>query len=480
MGDSNGEWGELAANDAALASLWDDYSPLPEQGDCKPLDALCARKHITIESLIRQGARLKDDSVLAWAYDDGIKYRDLVTDRRWSTYGATFDRMRVIRHGTTPTDVVFVTEGETDGARINERYPVDVAIMPAGARYFPQSYADALADYEVVLLGLDNDEAGTAGTEKAMALLPQAMPFPPPGKAKDWCEAQDDEFPDLPTQVERPAESQAIVSAGPLLDLEVPETASWLEHDVLPVGGLAIIHGWAKSFKTFLALDLLGRLSTGRDWGGFEPCEEPAPTLVVQYEITWPYYRQRLSTLRADAKRHGRDDLFNANFMTYSPLARPRLRAGDTKAEALFRSQAVEAGAQVVLIDPIRRGTGAIDMNSEGEVRAMLDFCASLQDEGITVIATHHDNKTAARNRGGDPTDMTGSGAWAGDPDTIISIELPPGENHRTSVRRNMNFTLRNSPAIGGRAFEMTDDGIVYSLEPWGDQSDEDPTAPTI
>jgi RecA-family ATPase len=70
------------------------------------------------------------------------------------------------------------------------------------------------------------------------------------------------------------------------------------------------------------------------------------------------------------------------------------------------------------MIDPIRRGMGFASMNDENEVRKMLAFFERMNDEGITVVATHHNRK--ANSRGGEMDAMTGSGAFAGDADTVV------------------------------------------------------------
>lgn len=475
MGESNDTWGELAETNRELAAMWDGYKRLPEEGENVVLDAFCKRKNITIASLVRTGARLVDDTTLAFGFSGGIKYRELVTDKRWNSFGAEFDRLKLVRHGGTPTAVCLVAEGETDAARLALHYDADVAILPAGARRFIQSFADQLKDYEIVCVGLDNDEAGKHGTAKIMEFLPQAVPFHPP-EGNDWCELDTGRFPELPTEVERD-EPRIIVNARDLLELPEPSVVSYYENALLPVGGLMMLHGWAKSFKTFAGIDLIAMLAQSQPWAGFEPTEEPVKGLVIQYELPWPFYRQRVLQLQAAATD---PEAFGENFLSYSPLSRPKLMAGNTKSEDFVLKACVDAGVQVVLLDPVRRATGTIDMNAEAEVRKMLAFFERMNDYGITVIATHHDNKTAGRGGGGDPTDMTGSGAWAGDPDTIVSVELPPGENHRTSVKRNLNFTLRNAPAVPSRGFIMTDTGLEYVSEPWGDVADEDPTAPSI
>lgn len=476
---SNGDWGTLAEFDTELADVWDGFSSLPMPGTHNALDAFVERKRVSVQSLARLGARLSAPSVLAFAFPGGIKYRDITTGKRWSYHGSEWRAMKIVRADPAgPTDLVMIAEGETDAARLSECYGVDVAVLPAGAKYFPSAYAQQLDHYTRVLACLDNDEAGEAGWHKIKEHIPHAERFAPPECYVDWCDTPDAELPSVPEAptVER---LDVLVSAGQMLDLEVPEVASWFEHDLLPIGGLLMLHGWAKSFKTFLALDMLAALSQGQDWCCFEPIEEPCKVAVIQFELKWPYYRERVEYLR----KHAREpQLFDENFMTWTPLTRPQLRAGDSKTEDHVIKTLVDGGVQVVLLDPIRRATGDIDMNDEGEVRKMLAFFERLNDHGITVVATHHDNKTAARTGGGDPLGMTGSGAWSGDPDTIVSVSLPVGDQLHSSKRRNVNFTLRNSPSISPRSFEMQDDGhILYSPNAVGGREPEDsPDDPSI
>jgi len=463
MGDSNGEWGQLVEHDDDLAEVWDGWPRLPDTPDVCLAGFLQAKGHGLAE-LLRLGARYRD-GVLCYSYGTGLKYRDIATGRRWSYMGSEFSALKIVP-SPQPSGRVIVCEGESDAGRLLVLYPTcDVAVMGAGAKHFTQHMADQLEGYDQVLVGLDRDEAGDDGTRKILKLVPQALEFRP--DTGDWCEL-DGEAPELPEVVPYVA-PEIIVSLGDMLELEIPEIASWLEHDVLPIGGFLMLHGWAKSFKTFLGVDLMSALAQGREWCCLEPREEPCKVAVMQYELKWAYYRQRMAMLLDSAPEPA---LLRENFHTYSPLARPDLRAGDTKSEDKVLSNLVSQGIQVFMIDPIRRATGSIDMNDEAEVRKMLGFFERLNDEGITVIATHHDNKSFAKVGGGDPLGMTGSGAWSGDPDTILSVQLPYGES-LTSTKRNVCFTLRNSPAIDPRGFEMTDHGMLYSPRPWGPAGDQ-------
>lgn len=466
---SDGSWGDVVEQDSGAGDLWDSFDRLPEPGVNPALDSFVERKNITIPALLRLGAKLSSHDVLAFPFPGGIKYRDMTTGKRWNFLGSDFHRIKIVPATQGPVDSVLVCEGETDGARLTLLYPdCDVAILPAGAKHFTAGYAEQLDCYDRVLVGLDNDEAGEQGAAKIMELVQQAERFAPPPECNDWCEVETP--PPIPDEPQRPPALQVLMSAGDMLELEVPEVASWFEHDILPIGGELILHGWAKSFKTFLALDMFSALAQGQDWCCFEPNEEPCKVAIVQFELPWAYYRQRVAQLLAHARE---PELFKQNFLTFSPLARPRLRAGDKRQEDFLVKQLVDNGVQVMLLDPIRRATGSIDMNDEAEVRKMLSFFERLNDEGITVVATHHDNKSSAKSGGGDPTGMTGSGAWAGDPDTIVSVELPRSDKYTESVRRNLVFTLRNSPTIAPRGMTMQDDGsIVYS--PTAHQSGDD------
>lgn len=478
---SDGSWGDVVEQDSGAGDVWDTFTRLPDPGENPALDSFVERKRITIDALVRLGTRLASDSVLAFPFPGGIKYRDMVTGRRWNYFGSEFERLKIVRSQSGEADSVLVAEGETDGARLTILYPdCDVALLPAGARRFTAKYAEQLDSYARVLVGLDNDQAGEDGAAKIMELVAHAERFAPPAECNDWCEVETP--PPIPAESSRPPELAMLMPAGAMLELEVPEIPSWYEHDILPIGGLAVIHGWAKSFKTFLALDMLGALAQGLDWCCFEPCEEPCRVAILQYELPWAYYRKRVQQLLENARE---PQLFLENFHTYSPLARPRLRAGDKREEDHVLKTLVDNNIQVLLLDPIRRATGAVDMNLEKDVRPMLSFFERVNDQGITVVSTHHDNKNSAKAGGGDPTGMTGSGAWAGDPDTIISVELPHGEKYTESTIRNLVFTLRNSPALAPRGMAMQDDGsILYSPTAHRsideDYDEDDPSLPSI
>jgi hypothetical protein len=466
MAESNGEWGDLASHDKALADVWDAATPLPAPGENDNLDAFVTAKNITIPALVRIGTRLTDDTTLVFAYPGGLKFRNMVTGRRWSYAGSSWGQLKIVPSQQGTASRCIVAEGETDGARLTLLYPTcDVAIQGGGAKFVPATFAHDMTRYDHVLIGLDPDEAGELGAEKWSSLLPNATRFAPP--AEDWC-ALDGPPPTLPEPEQR---MSVLVPAGELVDLETPDVVSWFEHAVLPVGGLLVMHGWIKSFKSYGVFDILSCIAQGQPWACFEPTEEPAKVAVIQYEIPWPYYQDRVRHMRANAREQR---AFDENYMTWDPMRRPQLTAGNKAQEDAVLSELVKSGTQVVAIDPIRRFAGTADVNNESEVRTVLRFFERCQDEGITVVTTHHDNKQAGRSGGDGAIGMTGSGAFGGDPDTVVSVELPPGDDYHTSTRRNLRFTFRNAPMIGGRGMEMTENGVLtYTTHTHGYDADE-------
>lgn len=468
--ESNEEWGFL--QDDGQREAWDGYARIPEPGQNRPLDSFLVGKRLDHAALVRLGARLSAPNILAFAFDGGIKYRDVVTGMKWSLTGSTFRHLKIIPARQQPTDTAIICEGETDAARLTMLYEAaDVAVMPAGATNWQDSYTPQVADYTRLLVGLDSDRAGETGWGKIKAACPHAVRFAPPAPAADWCEMDTAEvpIPDLPDAGE--SALAVLVPARELLALQIPESDSWFQDALLPVGGTAMLHGTFKSYKTWIALDMAAALAQGRPWACFENTEEPARVAYVNFEVPWAYYRARVALFASAADE---PDLFGENFLSYSPLARPRLTAGDEKSEDTMIQNLLDAEAQVVFLDPVRRAMGYADMNAENEVRRILAFAERMTREGLTVVLLHHDNKASDARGGGDASGMTGSGAWAGDADTIISVSRPSG-TERKDPRRNARFLLRNAPSPSGRGFELKGDGhVAWHGNTWAENTDND------
>lgn len=245
MGESSGSWGYLAEHDPEFAEFWDGYERLPEPGQNDVLDGFCRRKHLSIASLIRVGARLSDYRVLAFAGPGYIKYRNMETDERSTMPGSALNELRMVPSQTGDSDTVIVAEGETDAARLTMLYPqANVGILPGGARRLTQTMVEQVVGYPVVLATYDQgdgDGAGDKGWVKFKAHVPHAVRWNPRG-CHDWCDFEG-EAPDLPLPVEVDRvgpiifRSLAEVVAGGVPDPEV------LVDDLLYTEGLHLVSG---------------------------------------------------------------------------------------------------------------------------------------------------------------------------------------------------------------------------------------------
>ncbi|MGZ6570507.1 MAG: AAA family ATPase [Solirubrobacteraceae bacterium] len=485
MADSNDAFYGLAQHDDELVEVFDQYGRLPEGGINPALDSFCERKHIDIPSLVKLGARINPPDVLVFATPGGIKFRDMTTGKRWNWPGSDFGTLKIVHAGLVQSHVAIVAEGETDAARLGMLYPeADIAVLPAGAHpgRHVHAYAAQLAPYELVLLAHDYGRKGDEGAELLQKhLITKSLRWLAPIEPEDNCGWGDvpigagaPSIPD-PASLETPIEERLLVSVRDLLTLEPPKIDSYYEQAILPIGSSAIVHGAKKSFKSWITLDWAAALAQSQPWCNFEPIDEPQRVAVMQFEVPYAFFRQRIESLRAAAVEPG---LVDENLLIWTPLNRPRFVAGNTAIEDSVLAELERAGVTVLVFDPIRRAVGNAKINDEDGARPVLHFFQRCQDNGITVIATHHDNKQGERSGGGDSTEMTGSGAFGGDADTIVSVALPKGRELR-DPERNLHFLLRNAPSPSARSMRITEDSrLEYDSRPIGESEDKD-TPPT-
>lgn len=472
MSESNNEWGEFVSENDELASTWDNFQYLPEPGANVAFDAWLDSKNITVEALVRVGAKMESPNTIAFGYPpNAIKYRDIISGRKWNYLGSKFDKLKIIKATAEKTfNGVILVEGETDAARATLLYPdVDVACAPVGARTVKPEFVDQLKHYTVVYIGLDNDEAGEDGANKWMHAIPQSVRLKPEGN--DWCETTNAPPLVQPQKIELPT----LLTMGEYLEFDPPTQESWFDHALLPVTGLLVIHGGKGAYKSWVALSMAAALAQGEDWCYYASTDEPCRVGVLQWEMPPAYYRKRLLTLIADARD---PELLKENFMPYSPFQRPQLVVGDKKSEDEIINRLVDKGISCVVVDPIRRAFGSAgDINAEVDVRKMLNFFQRMMDQGLTVITSHHDNKAASRAGGGSMFDMTGSGAIPGDADSIIGISSPSGTQLENTNLRNLNFYMRNGMMHGPRGMSIEGDDedckILFHQEAFVDSTEK-------
>jgi len=248
----------------------------------------------------------------------------------------------------------------------------------------------------------------TAGDiDDALALLdtarrPSSSGLPPILNAADWC-------------------------ATPL-DLP-PELIEGLLHQ----GGKLVLGGGSKSFKTWTLLDLALSVASGAEFLGF-PCR-PARVLFVNLEIQPEFFKQRihhLTAARPGLSTAGLDVLNLRGFATDAAVLLPQVTRHTR-----------DRGYGLILLDPIYKLLGGRDENASRDITDLMNILErlALDTRAAVAFGSHFAKGNAAAKNTIDR--ISGSGVFARDPDTILTMTP-----HETPDAYTLEFTLRNHPPI--------------------------------
>lgn len=170
------------------------------------------------------------------------------------------------------------------------------------------------------------------------------------------------------------------------------EKITWLWDQRLPAGKLVLLAGNPGVGKSFLTCDMAARVSSGRAW----PCEahgrEPRDVIMLNAEDKpEDTVGPRLFAAGADLSR-----VVTVDAVTTVEKGREGERlfsiADDIASLAYVCRQCKNPG--LVVIDPVTAYMGAVDGNSNVEVRAVLAQLSAFATEfNVTVLAVTHMNK---------------------------------------------------------------------------------------
>jgi hypothetical protein len=201
---------------------------------------------------------------------------------------------------------------------------------------------------------------------------------------------------------------------------------------ILHRGCKMLLGGTSKSNKSWCLLDLALSVASGQPWWG-RPCAKMA-VVYINFELQPWALAQRLNALCAARPecKIGRQTLALWNLRGRNAdltLLRPMLE------EHLAKYQ-----FGLIILDPAYKVLGNRDENANGEIADLMNELEALaQKTGAALVVAHHFAK-------GDSTAklaidrMSGAGAWARDPDSIMI--LTPHEEPDcftvTSILRNL------------------------------------------
>jgi hypothetical protein len=269
-----------------------------------------------------------------------------------------------------------------------------------------------------------------------------------------------------------------------LIDSNLPKPPE-LVCGILHRGSKFVIGGGSKSFKTWTLIDLSVSVATGTPWWGFDT--KQGRVLYVNFEIQDAFFADRIATVL-----HAKECELELGQLSYWGLRGKITDFGDMMLDMTVKL--ISEDYSLIVIDPIYKGLGNRDENKAGDIASLLNEIERLAvDTGAAVAFGHHFSK--GNQAGKESIDrIGGSGVFARDPDSILTMTKHKDEDAFTvdAVLRNFapveSFVVRrmhplmvrddeadpNELKQPGQAQEKwTDDEILDSLNDGGMRTSE-------
>ncbi|HPV47889.1 MAG TPA: AAA family ATPase [Kiritimatiellia bacterium] len=212
------------------------------------------------------------------------------------------------------------------------------------------------------------------------------------------------------------------VLAAPLPEIEflrefvasAPAAPPQVIEGLLHQGCKMILGGTSKSNKSWCLLDLAMSVASGEKWWGHR-CAR-MPVVYINFELPRWSIGQRINALagaRPECQGLG-DTLALWNLRGRSAdlsLLRPKLE-----------EQLARHAFGLIILDPAYKLLGERDENANGEIASLMnEFEALAQSSGAAVVVAHHFAKGDSSAKTAIDR-MSGAGAWARDPDSILIL----------------------------------------------------------
>lgn len=217
---------------------------------------------------------------------------------------------------------------------------------------------------------------------------------------------------------------------GQNLPPEPPELVKGLLHQ----GSKLIIGGTSKGRKTFSLLDLAISVQAGVKWWGFPTTQ--GRVCYINFEIQESFFARRIESI-AQAKN---TTIHPGMLMGWT--LRGHADGIEKMAEDML-DDLLEGQFALIIFDPIYKALGDRDENKAGDVASMLNELESIAVKTGAAIAfgAHYSKGNQAAKESIDR--IGGSGVFARDPDSILTMTAHEQEDCFT-----VEATLRNFPPI--------------------------------
>lgn len=372
-----------------------------------------AHPYLARKGIAAHGARVTGDGrLIVPLYNaDGqiisVQYIAHDGEKRYHPHGSTKGGFCVIGD-TERADVLYIAEGFATAATVHQETGAPCVAAYSAGNLPPVAQAMRAIFHSLrIVIVADNDAGGigAAKAEQACALTGATYVMPPVvGKdANDWVQAGgsiDDIIGKSP---------EAWIEWGDALTAQ-PAPLKWLVNGWMPEQCLGMLHGPSGAGKTFIMLDMMLHVVTGRQWNDRDTKQGCVVYLAGEgnYGIrarlaAWKEHHKAASINEIGVSKCGCD------------LNTPD---GFNFAVSYLREVARTKSIRAIVVDTLHRFLSG-DENSAQDAKTMIDACDRLKREfNASVWLVHHTGLSeTAQNR------ARGSSAWRGALDVEIGIK---------------------------------------------------------
>jgi hypothetical protein len=267
--------------------------------------------------------------------------------------------------------------------------------------------------------------------------------------------------------------------------LSMPTNLRWLVEDSWVDQTVGFVSGRAKSYKTWIALDLALSILSGRPFLNKFPVGRTGPVVLVQEEDPAAVLQERIKLIGSHkgmmptAAYYPSDHKLKLEYPEY-PLHTINLQGfslSNAEKVVQVRQLIAEVNPVLVILDPLVVMLGNIDEYRATEVSGMLQTVKFWREEfGCSVAVVHHWNKTKAEEgeRGGQH--MYGSFAFHAWLESALHVSpvIDDQEDRIDTVLIEREFKAAPSKRVLKVKFAI-DSVKKFSYEPILEQSIESP-----
>ena len=244
-----------------------------------------------------------------------------------------------------------------------------------------------------------------------------------------------------------------------------PEKMTWLWPDRIPQGRICWYTGKPNLGKSLATLDLIARITTGRDWPDSEK------NLLPPQDVLLAISEDSLTQTVIPRLNAAGADLSHVKFFNRVILddgSRHLQLASDMS--ALKRGLEANPSVTLVVLDPLESFSGDVDINRNLEIRPVTDALKRICEKTkVTLVGIVHDNKRSdvsaiQKIPGGSAVSGAARSAlgFSRDPDN-------PNEYYMSMVKGNLS---KKQTGLKYTIGEKEVDGIKAPYIVWGEEHD--------